>query len=110
MKNIAVRLLLYRIVENTSLKRYSVRLHLLLFVGGRMSYLRYLCLFTYSGVQHIVLCFCFVFLRIVYPMLLVFLRIVYPTLLVFLRIVYPTLLVSLDCPFLIAPSVVSNFY
>jgi hypothetical protein len=34
-----------------------------------MSYLRYLCLFAYSGVQHIVLCFCFVFLRIVYSML-----------------------------------------
>jgi hypothetical protein len=24
-------------------------------VGGRMSYLRYLCLFPYSGVQHILL-------------------------------------------------------
>ena len=33
-----------------------------------MSYLRYLCLFAYSGV-HIVLCFCFVFLCLVYPML-----------------------------------------
>jgi hypothetical protein len=40
-----------------------------------MSYLRYLCLFAYS-----VLCFRFVFIRIVYPMLLV----------------------SLDCPFVIA--------
>jgi len=39
-----------------------------LFVGGRMSYLRYLCLFAYSDVQH-VLCFCFIFLRLVYPML-----------------------------------------
>ena len=37
---------------------------------------------------HIVLCFCFVFRRRVYPMLPV----------------------SLDCPFLIAPSVFSNFY
>jgi len=37
---------------------------------------------------HIVLCFCFVFLRLVYPMLPVFW--------------------SLDCPFLIAPLVFSN--
>jgi hypothetical protein len=37
---------------------------------------------------HIVLCVCFVFLRLVYPMLPV----------------------SLDCPFLIAPSVFSNVY
>jgi hypothetical protein len=33
-----------------------------------MSYLRFLCLFTYSGVQHI-LCCVFVFLRLVYTML-----------------------------------------
>jgi hypothetical protein len=35
-----------------------------------MSYLRYLCLFAHSGVQHIlccVFCFCFVCLRLVYP-------------------------------------------
>ena len=44
---------------------------------------RYLCLFAYSGVQHILCCFCLVFLRIVYPMLPV----------------------SLDCPILIAPPV-----
>ena len=31
-------------------------LYLQLFVGGFMSYLRYLCLFTYSGVQHILCC------------------------------------------------------
>ena len=30
---------------------------------GRMSYLRYMCLVTHSGVQHLVLCF-FVFLRL----------------------------------------------
>ena len=47
-----------------------------------MSYLRYLCLFTY----------CVVFLFI------------------FCRLVYPMLPVSLDCPFLIAPSVFSNVY
>jgi hypothetical protein len=59
-----------------------------LFVGGLMSYLRCLCLFVHSGVQNIVLCFCFVFLRLVYLMLQV----------------------SLDCPLLIAPSVFSNVY
>ena len=53
-----------------------------------MSYLRYLCLFVHSGVQNIVLCFCFVFLRLVYLMLPV----------------------SLDCSLLIAPSVFSNVY
>ena len=33
--------------------RCSVRLYLQLFVGGLMSYQRYLCLLTYNGVQHI---------------------------------------------------------
>ena len=37
-----------------------------LFVGELVSYLRYLCLFAYSGVQHILCC---VFLRLVYTML-----------------------------------------
>ena len=50
-----------------------------------MSYLRYLPLLAHSGVQHILCC-------------------------VFLRLVYPMLPVSLDCPFLIAPSVFSNVY
>jgi hypothetical protein len=59
--------------------------YLQLFVGGCMSYLHYLFLFVYSGVQHI-LCF------------------------VFLRLVYPILPVSLDYPFLISPSVFSNVY
>ena len=44
--------------------RCSVRLYLLLFVGWRMSYLCYLCVFAYSGVQHI-LCCVFVFAVIV---------------------------------------------
>ena len=52
-----------------------------------MSYLRNLCLFVYSGVQHI-LCCVFVFLCLVDPMLPV----------------------SLYCPFLIAPSVFSDVY
>jgi hypothetical protein len=48
------------------------------FVGGLMSYLCYLCLFAYSGAQHILRCVSrFVCLRLVYPMLPV----------------------SLDCPF-----------
>ena len=50
-----------------------------------MSYLRCLCLFAHSGVQHILCC-------------------------VFLCIVYHMLPVSLDCPFFIAPSVFSNVY
>jgi hypothetical protein len=50
----------------------------------------YVCLFAYSGVRHILRCVfvCFVFLRLVCP----------------------GLPVSLDCPFLIAPSVFSNVY
>jgi hypothetical protein len=43
-----------------------VRRCLQLFVGGRMSYLRYLYLFAYSGVQHILCC---VFLRLCYQLL-----------------------------------------
>jgi hypothetical protein len=50
-----------------------------------MSYLRYLYLFAYSGVQHISCC-------------------------ASLRYVYPMLPVSLDCPFLIDPSVFSDVY
>jgi hypothetical protein len=45
-----------------------------------MSYFRYLCLFVYSGVQHMSC------------------------------LVYPMLPVSLDCPSLIAPTVFSNVY
>ena len=37
-------------------KRHSVILYLQLFVGGLMSCLCYLCLFVYSGVQHILCC------------------------------------------------------
>ena len=37
-------------------KRCSVRLYLQLFVGGLMSYLRYLCFFAYGNVQHILCC------------------------------------------------------
>jgi hypothetical protein len=52
-----------------------------------MSYLHYLCLFSYKSDQHI-LCFSFVCFHLVHPMLWV----------------------SMDCPFLIAPSIFSNVY
>ena len=55
-----------------------------------MSYLRYLCLFAHSGVQHIL---CYVI-----------------ALFVFLRLVYPMFPVSLDWLFLYYPSVFSNVY
>jgi len=50
-----------------------------------MSYLRYLCLHAYSGVQHILCC-------------------------VVHRMLYPLLPVSLDCQFSIAPLVFPNVY
>jgi hypothetical protein len=82
----------------------SVRHYLQLFVGGLISYLRYLCLFAYSDIQHILCCvfvlFSFVF---VYPMLPVsldckfWLPLRYS--LTFIYLVYPMLPVSLDCKF-----------
>jgi hypothetical protein len=50
-----------------------------------MSYKRYLCLFAQSGLQQILRC-------------------------VFAFVLYPMLPVSLDCLFLIAPSVFSDVY
>ena len=49
-----------------------------------MLYLRYLCLFTYSGVQRILRCLFVLF--------------------------FSLLPVSLDCPYLVASSVLSNVY
>ena len=72
-------------------KRCSVLFYLQLFVGGLMSYLRYLCLFANHGVQHILCCD---FVLLVFALCLV----------------YPMLPVSLDCSFLISPSVLSNVY
>ena len=43
-------------------KRCSARPYLQLFVGERMFYLRYLCFFAQSGVQHILCCVGFVLL------------------------------------------------
>ena len=50
-----------------------------------MSYLRYLCLFVYSGVQHVLCCVFVLFFFVLLP-------------------------VSPDCLFQIAPSVFSNVY
>ena len=58
------------------------------FVGGLISYLHYLSLLTYSGVQHIS-CVFVVFV---------------------LCHVCPLLPVSVDCPFLITPSIFINIY
>jgi len=81
----------------SALKRCSVLLYLQLFVGGSISYLRYLCLLTYSGVQHILCCvFCFV--------------LSYLCLNSEKAIFLSMLPVSLECPFLIVPSVFSNVY
>ena len=57
---------------------------------GFMSFLRYVCVFAQSGVQHI-LCCVFLFLFA-------------------LCFVYPMLPVSLDYPLFIAPSVFSDLY
>ena len=49
----------FRVVMSVTIsayKRCSVRPYLQLFVGGFMSYLRYLCLLAHSGVQHILCC------------------------------------------------------
>jgi hypothetical protein len=82
----------FRIVMSAAIiasKRSSVRLCYQLSVGGLMSYLRYLCLLAHSGVQVILYCtLCFGCLSLVYPILSV----------------------SLDCPFLIDPSVLCNVY
>ena len=77
-------------------KRCSVRLYLQLFVGGFMSSLRCLCLFTYGGVQHILCC---VFVLFFCTRCCLFLWIV--------QFVLP-LLFSLDCPVCIASSVFSG--
>ena len=55
-----------------------------------MSYLHYLCLFAYNGVQHILCC---VFVLFVFVLCLV----------------YSILSAYLDCPFLIVPSIFSAF-
>ena len=77
----------FRVVITISAQKlYSVGLYLL-FVGGTMSYLCYLCSFVHSGVQHVLCC---VFALVLFVLCL--------------------LHVALDCPFLIAPSVFPNVY
>ena len=66
--------------------------------------LMFLCLFVYSGIQNILCTQCCQFLWIVYFLL----SLRYS--LTFIYLVYPMLPVSLDCLFLIAPSVFSNVY
>jgi len=98
-----------------------------------MLYLHYLCLFTYSGIQHI---FCLYFVWSVFVLCLVLcvtnaasvsgLPLWFSLPFIgnssngfrcrkgfcfgFLRLVYHMLPVSLDYPFLIAPSIFSNLY
>ena len=48
-------------------KRCSGRLYLPLFVGGLITCVRYLCLFVYSGVQHILCCVFVLFLFVCIP-------------------------------------------
>jgi hypothetical protein len=86
-----------------------------------MSYLRYLCLLAYNGVQHI-LCLlayndvqhllCLLAYNGVQHILclLAYNGVQHILCCVFLRIVHIVLPVSLDCPFLIVPSVFSNVY
>ena len=47
----------------------SIRLYLQLFVGGLLSYLHYLCLFVYIGVQHIM---CYVFVLFVFVLFILY--------------------------------------
>jgi hypothetical protein len=54
----------------------TVRLYLWLCVGGPISYLRYLCLFAYSGVQHIMCCVFALFFFVLYYLCYQFLWIV----------------------------------
>ena len=95
----------------SSWKRFSVRLCLQLFVGGLMSCFRYLCLFTYSGVQHI-LCSVFVlFVVVLCTLCCQFLWIVHCWLPIRYSLTFiVSLPVSLDCPLLIAHSVFSNIF
>ena len=61
----------------TFLVPYSVLLYLQLFVGGLMSYLPYLCLFVYSGVQHILCCVFVMFVFVLFTLCCQFLWIVH---------------------------------
>jgi hypothetical protein len=80
-----------------------------------MSYLRYMCLFAHSGIQHILCCvFVLIFfvLCTLYCQFLWFVLFLLPLRysLTFIYLVYPMLPVSLVCSFFIVPSVFSNVY
>jgi len=80
-----------------------------------ISCLRYLCLFTHCCVQHILCCVFTLFFFIWCIICCQFLWTVpfglpLQCCLTFIYLVYHILPVSLDCPFLIAPSVLSNVY
>ena len=80
----------FRVVMSITIsaqERCLVCLYLQLFVGGVMYYLRYMCLFAHSGVQHILCCVFVLFVD-----------------------VFVLLPVSLNWQFLIAPSVFSSVY
>ena len=119
-------------VFNTAYKQCSVRLYLQLFVGGlHVLVTSFVFVYVKCCPTHSVLCFCFVFLRLVYLMLPVSLcfssscvpylasfsvfffvlcTLSCQFLCVFLRVVYLMLPVSLDCTFLIVPYVFSSVY
>jgi hypothetical protein len=94
-----------------------------------MSYLRYLCLFTYSDVQHTLCCVFVLFVFVLCTLCCQFLWIVFVLFFfvlctlccqfhwivlcfcfVCLRLMYPMLPVSLVCPFSSIPSLSSNVY
>jgi hypothetical protein len=83
-----------------------------------VSYLRYLWVFAYSGVRHLVFCVFVLFVFVVSTLccqllwiVLFLLRLRYTLTFIFvLCLVYPVLPFSLDCPFLIASSVFANVY
>ena len=105
-----------------------------LFVGGLMSYFRCVCLFAYSGVQHILWCVCVVFFFVLLLVCLDWPLCIAPSvfsndysrylcllahsgvqhilccIIDFLSLVYPRLPVSLDFPFFVGPSVFSTVY
>jgi hypothetical protein len=76
-------------------------------LGGLVSYLRYLCVFAYSGVRHLVFCVFVLFVFVVSTLccqflwiVLFWLRLRYTLTFIFvLCLVYPVLPFSLDCPF-----------
>ena len=95
-------------VTISTYNRCSVRLYLRLLLGGRLSYLRYLCLFAHCCVQRILCSVFVVFFSSCVPYVarvsglsfFVLCTLCCPCLgIVFFRLVYPMLPVSRDCLF-----------